>query len=333
MIYKSNDLTTTLDQLYDGLYFRAASWLTIDGGLNRLPLSFHPLVDKDTHMNRKIERIQFVPGKKGGKSRVQLHWRDNSQPQNSGLRTSTYDYALISAPFSVVRSWRLPFTLPTTITNAIHNLRYAQACKVALEYSTRFWEHYENPIVGGCSTTSDIPMIGFICYPSYDINGTGSATILASYNPQDDWPVSLSEEDHVRYVLDAMTEIHGEHTRQLYTGKYNRRCWALDPLEAAGWASPTVGQHQLYIPEYFKTYDGVSGFPSLPLSFTLEEFRSQICSSSLLASTRATHMPGSPRRWSRVSGERYSCCLVGHGQVSLVRGRLKLTCCRTWAGG
>jgi monoamine oxidase len=250
-------------QLYDALYFSAASWRTINGGLNRLPLSFHPLVNKDTHMNRKIERIAFVPGRNNGTSKVQLHWRDTSRRGNSHLQSSVHDYALISAPFSVVRSWRLPPTLSTTMANAIQHLHYQQACKVALEYSTRFWEHYANPIVGGCSTTSDIPGIGSICYPSYNINGTGKATILASYFSTDPWPVSLSEEDHVKYVLDAMTEIHGESTRKLYTGRYNRRCWALDPLEAAGWASPTVGQHQLYIPEYFKTHDGVSFFLSV----------------------------------------------------------------------
>lgn len=249
-------LTNTTTQIYEGLSFRAASWRTINGGLNRLPLSFHPLVNKDTRMNRKIEQIQFVPGKKREGSKVQLHWRDNANRRNSQPRISTYDYAIVSAPFSVVRSWRLPFNLPTTISNAIHKLGYDSACKVALEYSSRFWEHYTNPILGGCSTTSDIPGIGSICYPSYDINGTGKATILASYSI-DGWLKSLSEEDHVRFVLDAMTEIHGEETRKLYTGKYNRRCWELDPLEAAGWANPTVGQHRLYIPEFFKTYNGV----------------------------------------------------------------------------
>ncbi|EQB52676.1 hypothetical protein CGLO_07687 [Colletotrichum gloeosporioides Cg-14] len=54
-----------------------------------------------------------------------------------------------------------------------------------------------------------------------------------------------------------MVEIHGENTRELYTGNYNRRCWVLDPLESGSWVSPVAGQHQLYIPEYFKTYDNM----------------------------------------------------------------------------
>ncbi|KAK4096316.1 L-amino-acid oxidase-like protein [Parathielavia hyrcaniae] len=254
-------LTSFWEEIFEGLYFQASEWRTIDGGLNRLPQSFEPLVEKDIHMNRQIERIQFLtqPPDNGTSSKVQLHWRDTSSPSriSSALRTSTYDYSLISVPFPVVRSWRLPSSLPTTITNAINNLAYSKACKVALEYRTRFWEAYEGqPIAGGCSTTSDIPGIGTICYPSYDLNGTGPATLLASYSTLD-WPNSLGEDEHVQMVLDAVTEIHGDETRALYTGRYNRRCWAHDPLTRASWASPTIGQHLLYIPEYFKTYDGL----------------------------------------------------------------------------
>lgn len=46
--------------------------------------------------------------------------------------------------------------------------------------------------------------------------------------------------------------------RQQYTGKYNRRCWVLDPLESVSWASPEIGMHKLYIPAYFRTENNVS---------------------------------------------------------------------------
>ncbi|KAL0935707.1 L-amino-acid oxidase [Colletotrichum truncatum] len=244
--------TSFWDSLYEGMYFQAATYKTIDGGLSRLPLSFHPLVDNITTMNRKIERVQFD----SESSRVNLQWRESFKEQT--FQNASYDYTLLAVPFSIIRKWRLP-SLPLTISNAIKELPYTSACKVALEFSERFWEHYENPIVGGCSTTSDIPGIGSTCYPSYNINGTGPATMLASYI-SGDWGhrwASVSEEEHVQYVLDAMVEIHGENTRDLYTGKYNRRCWVLDPLESGSWVSPVAGQHQLYIPEYFKTYDNM----------------------------------------------------------------------------
>ena len=84
--------------------------------------------------------------------------------------------------------------------------------------------------------------------------------MLASY-ADEDWGfrlASLSEEEHVQYVLDAMIEIHGDVAREQYTGKFARRCWVLDPLESASWAEPSAGQHKLYIPSYFETMKNVS---------------------------------------------------------------------------
>lgn len=240
---------------YDGLYFSAAEWKTINGGLNRLPESFHPLVDNYTVMGRKIERVQWDEDSQ----QVTLQWRNNYT--ETTFQDSTYDFAVVAVPFSVLKNWRLP-DIGLTITNAISNMEYQAACKVALEFETRFWEHYENPIYGSCSTVTDIPGIGSICYPSYNINGSGPATMLGSYVSGNQWGArwaSASDEEHMEYVLQAMIEIHGEVAREQFTGKYNRRCWILDPLESASWASPSIGQHQLYLPEYFKTHNNVSG--------------------------------------------------------------------------
>ena len=134
--------------------------------------------------------------------------------------------------------------------------------QVALQFQTRFWEHFEMPIFGSCSTTTDIPGIGEICYPSYNLNATGPGVMLASYTSGDFGLrfASLTEEEHVQYVLNAMIEIHGNVARDQYTGKFNRRCWVLDPLESASWASPSIGMHKLYIPAYFKTENNVSDF-------------------------------------------------------------------------
>ncbi|KAI0844689.1 flavin-containing amine oxidoreductase-domain containing protein [Daldinia vernicosa] len=246
------DASSFWDQIYDNVYFGATTWKTIDGGLNRLPASFHPLVDNVTTMNRKIERAEWLDDTQ----KVNLQWRDNYT--DTVFQNASYDYAVFAVPFSIVKKMRLPY-LPTTISNAIQNMPFTSACKVALEYKTRFWEHYPQPIFGGCSTTTDIPGVGSICYPSYCLNCTGPAAILASY-ASGDWGarwVSVPEEEHVQYMVDAMAEIHGQVAYDEYTGKYNRRCWMLDPYEGGSWASPTVGMHQLYLPEYFKTYSNM----------------------------------------------------------------------------
>ncbi|KAG5984514.1 hypothetical protein E4U55_004410 [Claviceps digitariae] len=270
------------EYMYDSFYDSADSWATIDGGLSRLPLAFQPLLQENNknnnnsssssncnrnknklRFNTRIERIDFAEPTQ----RLTLQYKSNFR--DASFQNSSHDYAIISAPFTVVRQWRLP-PIAATMRNAIKNLIYDGNCKVALEYSHRFWETMKNPILGSCSTTTDIPGIGMVCYPSYNINGSdansnsnsstsGPASILASYiDASSAHEVArmqtMSDEEHVQYVLDAMCEIHGEETRKLYTGKWARKCWDLDPYTVGAYANPSAGQHELYMPLYLQVH-------------------------------------------------------------------------------
>ncbi|KAI1610558.1 L-amino acid oxidase [Exophiala viscosa] len=240
------------DNLYESMYFSATDWRTIDGGLTRLPSAFHPLVDSITYMNRKIQRVQFNESTQ----RVTLQWK--AQPLDRTFQNASYDFAIVTVPMPLVRTWRLP-GFSDTLTTAIDIYPYSQVCKVALQFETRFWEHFALPIYGSCSTTTDIPGIGSICYPSYDINSTGKGVMLASYTSSDDglrW-ASIPEDVHVQYVVDAMAEIHGQVVYDQYTGNYNRRCWILDQYETISWASPDAGMRKAFIPAFFQTEKGI----------------------------------------------------------------------------
>ncbi|KAI1171092.1 L-amino acid oxidase [Nemania sp. FL0916] len=246
-----DSITSFWNTLYEGLYFGATTWKTINGGLNRLPLSFHPLVDNYTSLNTMIERIQWDEAL----GKVNLQWRDNYTCPV--FQNAKFDYVIMAVPPPQLKKMRLPM-LPSTIRSAIDNLPFSSACKVALEYKTRFWEHMETPIFGGQSST-DIPGIGSINYPSYCLNCTGPASLMASYSSED-WAniwVGVPEDEHVQYVVDAMAEIHGEIAHEQWTGKYARRCWRQDKYESGAWTSPNVGQHQLFLPEFFKTYNNM----------------------------------------------------------------------------
>ncbi|GAO13550.1 hypothetical protein UVI_02015770 [Ustilaginoidea virens] len=238
------------EYLYDLAYESADTWKMIDGGFSRLPRAFQPLVHGRVRFNTRVERVKHAGGK------VTLEWKESFM--DARFQQSTFDYAIVSAPFTVVRQWRLP-GMGVTMLNAIKNLVYDTNCKVALEYSDRFWEKMANPIFGSCSTTTDIPGIGQFCYPSYNLNGTGPATLLGTYidassSHEVARMTTMSEEEHVRYVVDAVAEIHGEYTRRLFTGKGRRKCWSLDPNAVGAFANPSAGQHELYMPEYFKVH-------------------------------------------------------------------------------
>lgn len=54
-------------------------------------------------------------------------------------------------------------------------------------------------------------------------------------------------------VQRAMVEIHGDVADEQFTGAYERQCWELDEHQAGAWASPTIGQQDLFLPAYYKT--------------------------------------------------------------------------------
>ncbi|KAF8536514.1 L-amino-acid oxidase [Trichophaea hybrida] len=234
--------------LYETTYFSNSFFKTIDKGLEQIPRAFSPHLLNRTHFRRRIEALKTFDGK------TQLFWRET--PTSRTLQNATYDYAVIAVPFTQVRQWRLS-GLSQEITQAISNLGYSQACKIALHFRTRWWEKLDPPIFGGCTRT-DIPGIGSFCYPSYHLNSSGPGVLLASYSAGDIAirQVALTEEVHVQKTLEAMAEIHGPVVWREYTGLHYRQCWVLDANIGAGWANPNAGQHELFIPEYFKTING-----------------------------------------------------------------------------
>ncbi|KAK4226418.1 putative L-amino-acid oxidase [Podospora fimiseda] len=242
------------DKLCEDLYLNTTTWRTIDGGMSRLPLSFGPLVKNKITFNRPISKVQYS----AENGVVTLGSPSPFDPYETV--NSTHDYVFLAAPFSAVRNWDIS-GLSDVMKDAIANVPYTSACKIALEFKTRFWEHLDKPIYGSCWVAGpDYPGIGTICYPSYNINGTGRGAILGSYISNPDWTerwVAMDEKDHVRYVLKTMVGIHGDIVKEQYTGRYSRVYGALDPLEGASWADPTVGQHRLYLPEYFKTHNNM----------------------------------------------------------------------------
>ena len=145
------------DALYDTPYFSATDWVTIDGGLEKLPLAFRPQMDNVTSYGRKVSKISYDEDTK----KVSISWRPSSDFRTP-FQNASYDYAITTVPLALLRLWDLP-EFSVTKTDAIQKYGYDAVCKVALLFKTRFWEHFDQPIIGGCSTTTDIPGIGSIC--------------------------------------------------------------------------------------------------------------------------------------------------------------------------
>jgi len=232
---------------YDSVYFSADSWRTIDKGLSSLARAFHPHVEGKVTYGRRVEGLTF----NDDTQKIAVNWRED--PLAMEPQAEEYDYAVVAVPFSKVRLWRTP-PYSSSLSRAIQTMNYQASCKVALHYRTRFWEHLNPPIIGGCGST-DIPGISSICYPAYAINSTGPGVLLASYQSGALARTlgALNAEDHVSLVQRAMVEVHGDIAAEQYTGIYDRQCWEDDEHQAGAWASPFAGQQDLYLPAYYQT--------------------------------------------------------------------------------
>lgn len=238
------------EDMYDSFTFgRSTNWRTVQGGLNRIANAFEPVVGKKVTFGIKVSKLEFEKGNK-----VSVQWKKS--PYDTKYKTKKFDNVIVSAPFSVVRSWHLP-KLDYTLSEAIQGIKYQPSCKIALEFKTRFWEHLDRPIQGGCDTTDLLS--GTICYPANNINSTGNGVVLASYSSGiggQDFS-AMTEEEHVARVLEDFTELHGDLVKKHYTGEYSRVCWTLDHFQAGAWADAQPGQHKLYMPSYFKMNQGL----------------------------------------------------------------------------
>ncbi|KAI9278401.1 flavin-containing amine oxidoreductase-domain containing protein [Phascolomyces articulosus] len=253
--------------MYSSLFMsEKCTFRTIHGGMSRLPEGLRlALGDKKIiTYNTPISKIEFIKDHKEDQNddattttskKISAQWKNN--PFDKTYNSKKFDSMIISVPFAVVRSWHLPPEIPYILKSAIRYLQDGTACKVLLEFKTRFWEHdQDRPIFGGCGDT-DLPMT-YTCYPSNDLGSEGPAVMIASY-VQDDFIHfgSLSDEEHVARILEDVAEIHGEIVYDQYTGKYARQCWGQDPFARTAWAMYTAAHRRLYLPSYYEYLDGL----------------------------------------------------------------------------
>jgi monoamine oxidase len=198
--------------IYDNVYFSASEWRTIDKGLESLPRAFYPHIVNKTTFGRKVEGLSY--NETTGK--IAVNWRED--PLDLIPESEEYDYAIVATPFSKVRLWDLP-RYSSLLSRAISSLNYSPSCKLSLLYETRFWEHQDEPIFGGCGSV-DVPGVGSVCYPSFNMNGSGPGVVLASYTSGTPARsvAALSDQDYVGIVQRAMVQFHGEVAAEQFTG-------------------------------------------------------------------------------------------------------------------
>jgi len=209
----------------------------IRGGTDRLPHSFLPELKEDIRFGAKMIAMDQSPDD------VTIHYQTSA-----GKFTETGDYAIITAPFPVLRHVEVlkPFTRAKQ--RAIRQLHYDASAKILFQCKRRFWEEDDGIFGGG--TLTDLP-IRNLYYPDHG-RETGRGIILASYTWSEDaqrWG-SLKPEDRIVQALDDVAEIHPQITREFEVG--TSWMWHDDEFAGGAFALFDPGQQTLLHDEIVK---------------------------------------------------------------------------------
>jgi monoamine oxidase len=222
----------------------------IKGGMDRLPRAFvskshslpgdaHPVNDfpdlaENVRYNTRVTEILVRPPGLGVRF-------INSMTSSPGLEY--FDRVIICVPFSALRHIRMDDGLASPEKRrAIRQLHYANACKVLLEFSHKFWldDLSGRPGIRGGKSITDLA-IRQTFYPTPEQNSDrlGRGLLLASYTWGDDslrW-TSLKPDDRLRFALRDLELVHG------YPGGLTRACiggmshsWAEDEFTSGAFA-------------------------------------------------------------------------------------------------
>ena len=197
-----------------------------------------------------LARIQTRPetGKRVAKLNIDLEI-PRERPQvavtvDHEAQPRVYDHVISTLPFGCLRvvdtrGCRMPFTLQ----QAIQSLQYGPSVKVAMRFSTRWWETVQNH-QGGVSRTDRPTRI--VVYPSYGIN-TDAATMIVSYTWTQDASrnaafVKGSVADNVLRdtILSDLAEMHDVQYEWLVGQYQEHHAWSWDNSEFSVGACMTL---------------------------------------------------------------------------------------------
>jgi monoamine oxidase len=179
--------------------------IEIQGGTDRLPHAFLPDLKDNIRFGSKMIAMDQ------SSDDVTIHYQTAA-----GRFRETADYAIITAPFPVLRHVEVlkPFTRAKQ--RAIRQLHYDASAKILFQCRRRFWEEDEGIFGGG--TMTDLP-IRNLYYPDHG-RETGRGVILASYTWSEDaqrWG-SLFHHDRIEQALEDVAQIHPQINQEFEVG-------------------------------------------------------------------------------------------------------------------
>ncbi len=199
----------------------------IEGGMDRLPFAFLPSLSREIRFGARMIAVDQTP------QEVIVHYQTPT-----GRFKETGDFAIITAPFPVLRHIEAlqPFTRAKQ--KAIRELHYDASAKILFQCRRRFWEEDDHIFGGG--TITDLPVRN-IYYPDHS-RETGRGVMLASYTWSEDaqrWG-SLSPADRIAQALEDVAQIHPQVNEEFEVGASHM--WHDDEFAGGAFALFDPGQ-------------------------------------------------------------------------------------------
>lgn len=227
-----------------------AEYFGITGGMDLLPKSFHKFLEElgvEFHFNHMLSKIDRRKKKKpvlhfeGSKPRVHNLGLGGGVPASPVDKKISTDAVILTIPFPAMRTLQVEPPFSQKKRKVIRELNYNASTKIFLQFSKRFWEEGDKPILGGQVITDRASR--FIYFPSTDLQGDGSGIVISSYTWATEargWD-SLTEELQIEYTLNDLADIFGEHIRDYFVvGKSHS--WLLDIYSTGEAAMLSPGQ-------------------------------------------------------------------------------------------
>ncbi|NWS77906.1 OXLA oxidase, partial [Crotophaga sulcirostris] len=231
-----------LSSLWDFDIFSTQRFDEITGGFDQLPNAFHKALPDVIHFNCTVEKIMTEGDK------VHVFYR---APDTLAPTVATADYVLVTSTARATRHIEFLPPLSPVKTHALRSIHYANAAKIALACSEKFWE--KDGIRGGQSIT-DRPS-RFIYYPSHNFTGK-LGVILASYTINDDADFfqPLSDTECLDVVFQDLSDIHQVSKKHLQDtcNQYVIQKWKQDRHSMGAFAAFTPYQFMDYSQALFQ---------------------------------------------------------------------------------
>jgi len=211
--------------------------IEIQGGTDRLPYAFLPDLKDNIRFGAKMIAIDQ------SERDVTIHYRTSA-----GRFEEKGEYAIITAPFPVLRHVEVLKPFSRAKQRAIRQLHYDASAKILFQCRRRFWED-DDGIYGG-GTITDLP-IRNLYYPDHG-RETGRGVILASYTWSEDaqrWG-SLSRQDRIEQALENVAQIHPQITQEFEVGA--SWMWHDDEFAGGAFALFDPGQQTLLYDEIIR---------------------------------------------------------------------------------